>query len=66
LAVTHGEHLLIADTPAEFADCCLRLARNPVLREKLVGSAYEWVVREHSMETVRRTICDCLNNSKAQ
>jgi len=66
LAVTHGEHLLIADTPAEFADCCLRLARDPVLREKLVGSAYEWVVREHSIETVRRTICDCLNNSKAQ
>jgi glycosyltransferase involved in cell wall biosynthesis len=66
LAVTHGEHLLIADTPAEFADCCLRLDRDPVLRDKLVSSAYEWVVREHSIETVRRTICDCLNNSKAQ
>lgn len=66
LAVSDGEHLLIADTPSEIAACCLRLSRDPMLREKLVSRAFEWVSREHSVETVRRTIYGCLNDSIAQ
>ena len=60
LAVTAGKHLLIADTPEEFARCCLRLAGDDALREQLVELAHDWVVREHSVDTVRRVIYGCL------
>lgn len=66
LAVRDGEQLLIADSPAEFAACCLRLVSDLSLRDKLVHEAYEWVVKEHSVETVRKTIYDCLEYPSAQ
>ena len=64
LAVTSGEHLLIAETPEEFASTCLRLATDAALREQLTTRAHEWVQREHSVETARRVICGCLNRKR--
>jgi glycosyltransferase involved in cell wall biosynthesis len=52
LDVEHGTHLLIADTPQEFADAVLRLLRDPELRASLSGSAYELLAREYSWDVV--------------
>jgi glycosyltransferase involved in cell wall biosynthesis len=45
----HGEHLLLADDPASFADCTLNLMRDPSLRQRITGNArrlveerYDW------------------------
>jgi glycosyltransferase involved in cell wall biosynthesis len=41
LGVRHDEHLLIADTPTEFADACVRLLNDIDLRRRLVDAAHE-------------------------
>lgn len=45
LDARHDEHLLIADTPEAFAEAVLRLLKEPGLRQRLAGNAYE-LVRE--------------------
>ena len=65
LAVTSGEHLLIAETPEEFAAACLRLATDTQLRQHLTEQAHQWVEREHSVEAARRVISGCLNRNTA-
>ncbi len=40
LDVVDGEHLLVADGAAEFAAACIRLLREPGLRERIVDAAY--------------------------
>jgi glycosyltransferase involved in cell wall biosynthesis len=49
LAVTAGENILVADTPATFADCVVHLLRTPELRarvsragRRLVEDRYDW------------------------
>jgi glycosyltransferase involved in cell wall biosynthesis len=49
LDVIPGQHLLIADTPADFADAVLRLLRNPDLGKRLANAGrrlaetrYDW------------------------
>lgn len=59
LAVTNGEHLLIADTPEEFAAACLRLSSDDDLCRRLTEKAHAWVVQHHSIDTVRRTLGAC-------
>jgi glycosyltransferase involved in cell wall biosynthesis len=51
IRVEHGRHLLIADTPAEFADRVVELLESPRLGESLarharalVTSTYDWRV----------------------
>ena len=61
LAVTNGEHLLIADTPEEFAAACLRLSTDEALCRRLADNAHAWVVQHHSIDTVRRILGECLN-----
>ena len=61
LAVTNGEHLLIADTPEEFAAACLRLSTDEDLCRRLSDNAHAWVVQHHSIDTVRRILGECLN-----
>jgi glycosyltransferase involved in cell wall biosynthesis len=62
LAVTNGEHLLIADTPEEFAAACLRLSTDDDLCRRLTERAHAWVVQHHSIDTVRRILGECLGN----
>jgi glycosyltransferase involved in cell wall biosynthesis len=62
LAVTNGEHLLIADTPEEFAAACLRLSTDDDLCRRLTERAHAWVVQHHSIDTVRKILCKCLGN----
>ena len=47
LRVTHGEELLVADTPHLFADAVLELIRNLELRRRLGEEARLFVEREH-------------------
>ena len=63
LGVAHEEHLLIANSPDEMVNACLRLTSEPSLRNHLAEQAHAWVQREHSIETARRVICDCLRQS---
>jgi glycosyltransferase involved in cell wall biosynthesis len=57
LDVLDGEHLLVADTPDEFARATVRLLQEPALREclcanarRLVESRYDWdAIARHLM-----------------
>jgi sugar transferase (PEP-CTERM/EpsH1 system associated) len=49
LEVRHGDHLLVADHPQQFADCVVRLLGDDALRAQLTGNArrlveqrYDW------------------------
>jgi polysaccharide biosynthesis protein PslH len=46
-----GRDLLIADSPTEFADCVIRLLKDPVLRKKLGRSGREFVLRDWTWES---------------
>jgi glycosyltransferase involved in cell wall biosynthesis len=59
LDVECGRHLLIADSPSEFAQACLKLIRNPLLRQKLgeqgwklVHDNYQWTSIERRVQQV--------------
>lgn len=60
LRVTDGEHLLIADPPDAFANCCTRLARDAALRESLARNAARWVAQHHSVDVMHGVIADAL------
>lgn len=62
LTVTNGEHLLIADTPEEFAAACLRLSTDDDLCRRLSDNAHAWVVQHHSIDTVRQILGECLES----
>ena len=52
LDVVHGEHVLIADQPNEFADAIIQISRDPQLREKLSENAFALVQRRYDYSTV--------------
>jgi glycosyltransferase involved in cell wall biosynthesis len=56
LAVCHGVHLLIANTPEEFAAACQRLMDDDQLAAMLAANAREWLQATHSMERARRVL----------
>ena len=63
LPVNHGEHLLVADNAANFAESTVRLLRNPVERAKLgnaarslVESKYSWAAVAEDFVTVLKDV----------
>jgi ActR/RegA family two-component response regulator len=54
--VTHDQHLLIADTPEEFASACARLMTDRGLRERLVDNAFAFLEAEHSIARARSVL----------
>ncbi len=42
-----GEHILIADTPQEYAEAVLRLLHDSRLRQRLVDNAYQFVSQNY-------------------
>lgn len=54
LDVQNGEHLLVADTPREFADAVLELFRNEALRDRLTQRAFERVCAKYDWEMIAR------------
>jgi glycosyltransferase involved in cell wall biosynthesis len=52
LEVIHGEHLMIADTPADFAKCVATLLRDPELRAALGIRARQLAVERYSWDGI--------------
>jgi glycosyltransferase involved in cell wall biosynthesis len=59
LDVTHGENILIADSPADFARCVGAVLRDPVLWARLsegglalVRTRYDWEAVGHDLRTI--------------
>jgi glycosyltransferase involved in cell wall biosynthesis len=63
LAVKHEKHLLLADSPQDFAAAILRLLSDSELRRRLVIAAYQLVKEQYSIriaETQVRSILESL------
>jgi polysaccharide biosynthesis protein PslH len=65
LKVTHGENILLADEPAEFADCVVHLLEQPALRSELgrngrglVEQHYDWDAATDRLDEVFRRVVD--------
>ena len=56
LEVTHGYDILIADDPATFADCILRLLADPSLRERLAQAARQTVEEKYDWRIIGRRL----------
>ncbi len=54
LNLKDGDHLLVADSPSDFANHVLRLIDDPALRQKLSASGRAAVEREYSWEAIGR------------
>jgi glycosyltransferase involved in cell wall biosynthesis len=52
LEVTHGENILIADTPDEFARAVIELLQDPGLREKLSTGGRRLVMEKYSSDVM--------------
>jgi glycosyltransferase involved in cell wall biosynthesis len=52
LSLTPGTHVLLAETPSDFASAVGRLATDHVLREALTDAAARFVAEHHSTATV--------------
>lgn len=63
----HGEHLLLADDAADFADCTLSLLRDGNLRQRLAANArrlveecYDWIrIGERFTRLVEEVVAGC-------
>ena len=58
LEVTDGRELLLADTPEQVADLCVRLWQDQGLRSQIIRDAYSWVKREHTASAVDRALSE--------
>lgn len=56
LAVRHGEHLLVADHPQDFAAACLSLAADRELADSLRAAAHHWVQDRHGPTALRSAL----------
>lgn len=56
LAVAHGKHLLIADTPGAFAQACLRLVIDEELRSRMTSAAWELWSRRYRWPTINAAL----------
>jgi glycosyltransferase involved in cell wall biosynthesis len=56
LGVEHETHLLIADTPEEFAAACRRLMCDDELAARLARNALIWLRETHSLDRVRSVL----------
>ena len=63
LDLEHGEHLLIADTPAAFAEMIIRLLSEPGLRERLADKAYQLVRGRYDWATVMPRFLDVVERT---
>jgi glycosyltransferase involved in cell wall biosynthesis len=56
LETIHNEHILIADTPEEFAVCCLRLMSDPELARRLVRNSMALLERLYTPEALAASL----------
>ena len=58
LEVTHGDDILIADTPAAFAETVVRCLRDPALRTRLGARGRALVERRYRWDVIGRELSD--------
>ena len=58
LSIRNKEHLLIADTPEEFAAASMQLLENLDLQQKIADSAWRYVHQYHRPENIRNNILE--------
>lgn len=56
LGISHEREVLIADAPADFADCVVRMLADAALRERLRRGGYEFIAARHSERVARVTL----------
>ena len=61
LDVRHEEHVLIADTPADFAAAVLRLLADPALRARLGAAGRQYVERNHDLQITTARLVEIYN-----
>jgi hypothetical protein len=54
--LTHGEHVLVADTPAGYAQEIIRLYNDPVLWQQLVDGGKANVAKTFSRDVAREEL----------
>jgi len=59
IACRHGEHLLIADSPEDFAAAVLRLLAHPELRLQLAANAMGLVQEKYSWDSIGSRLLAC-------
>lgn len=57
-----GKHLLIADTPEDFANLTLRILQEPELRQSLAESAYRLVHEKYDWDRIGNDLCTMVEN----
>jgi glycosyltransferase involved in cell wall biosynthesis len=62
LDVVNGEHLLIADTPADFATCTLRLLCDTRLRRRLAINARQLVEEKYDWKQIGQRFVDLVED----
>lgn len=62
LDVEAGKHLLIADTPSEFAVQTVRLLREPQLRQSLAMQAAHLIKEKYDWAKIEQHLCDLVEN----
>jgi glycosyltransferase involved in cell wall biosynthesis len=65
LDVSPGENILMGDTPAQFADACLRLLLDDAERRRVAASAWEHVSARHSWEAAATAFERLLTNPRS-
>jgi glycosyltransferase involved in cell wall biosynthesis len=58
LGVADGRELLIAHTPEQMADHCVRLWHDHGLQSQIIRNAYLWVMREHTASALDRALAE--------
>lgn len=62
LDVEAGKHLLIADTPSEFAAQTVRLLREPLLRQSVVTHAAHLIIEKYDWVKIGQHLCDLVES----
>jgi polysaccharide biosynthesis protein PslH len=62
LPVRHGESILLADTPHDFARETLELLRSPIRRTQIGSAAYKMVKQNYAWATVAAKFAEVLQN----
>lgn len=59
----HGEHIIIADTPQEFADAVCHLLENPQKAKEIGKNAYKFVCDNYSSEIIEKKLLSLYKES---
>jgi glycosyltransferase involved in cell wall biosynthesis len=66
LEIKNGEHLLVADNPAEFARAVIRLRTEPTLAASLALNARKLVEQQYGWDTIGQTLTNLMEKIKGR